>query len=132
MAATFPDAFLDLFEKKAFAAFATLMPDGSPQVTPVWVDFQAGEIWVNSAIGRRKEQNVRRDPRVAVTVIDPDQPYRYVEIRGRVREITQEGADAHIDRMAQKYLGKDKYPMRAPGEQRVLFKIIIDKALAMG
>lgn len=132
MSATFPENYRDLFQKKAFGAFTTLMPDGGPQATPVWIDWQDGEIWVNSAVGRQKDRNVRRDPRVAVTVMDPENPYRYVEVRGRVREITQEGADAHIDRMAKKYLGQDQYPYRQPGEQRVLYKISIEKAHAMG
>ena len=87
---------------------------------------------MNSAVGRQKDRNIRRDPRVAVTVMDPENPYRYVEVRGRVREITQDGADAHIDRMAKKYLGQDQYPFRQPGEQRVLYKIGIEKAHAMG
>ncbi|MBI4190300.1 MAG: PPOX class F420-dependent oxidoreductase [Betaproteobacteria bacterium] len=132
MSATFPDQYRDLFQKKAFGAFTTLMPDGGPQTTPVWVDYQDGEIWVNSAVGRRKDRNLRRDPRVAIAVIDPENPYRYVEVRGRVREITQDGADAHIDKMAKKYLGQDKYPYRQPGEQRVLYKISIEKVHAMG
>lgn len=130
--ATFPDKYLDLFQKKAFGAFTTLMPDGSPQTTPVWVDYRNGEIWVNSAVGRQKDKNVRRDPRVAVTLIDPDNAYRYVEVRGRVKDITQTGADQHIDEMAKKYLGQDKYPFRQPGEQRVLYRIEIEKAHAMG
>ncbi len=132
MSGLFPESHRDLFRKKAFGAFTTLMPDGSPQATPVWIDWNDGEIWVNSALGRQKDRNVRRDPRVAVAVIDPENPYRYVEIRGRVREITQDGADAHIDRMAMKYLGQDKYPFRQPGEQRVLYKITIEKAHAIG
>ena len=132
MSASFPDSYHDLFDKKAFGSFTTLMPDGSPQTTPVWVDYQNGEVWVNSAVGRQKDKNVRRDPRVALAIVDPDNPYRYVEVRGRVREITQDGADAHIDAMAKKYLGKDKYPFRQPGEQRVLYKIAIDKAIPMG
>ncbi len=132
MANQFPENYRDLFEKKAFGAFTTLMPDGSPQTSPVWVDFKDGEIWVNSAVGRQKDKNVRRDPRVAVAVIDPDDPYRYVEVRGRVRQITQDGADVHIDKMAQKYLGQDTYPFRQPGEQRVLYKITIEKAHNMG
>ena len=132
MASPFPEKYRDLFQKKAFASFTTLMPDGSPQTTPVWVDYHDGEIWVNSAVGRQKDRNVRRDPRVALAVIDPDNPYRYVEVRGRVREITQDGADAHIDRMAQKYMGKDKYPFRQPAEQRVLYKIEIRKTHGMG
>ena len=132
MASPFPEKYRDLFQKKAFASFTTLMPDGSPQTTPVWVDYQNGEIWVNSAVGRQKDRNVRREPRVALAIIDPDNAYRYVEVRGRVREITQDGADAHIDRMAQKYMGKDKYPFRQPGEQRVLYKIEIQKTHGMG
>jgi PPOX class probable F420-dependent enzyme len=132
MASPFPEKYRDLFQKKAFASFTTLMPDGSPQTTPVWVDYQSNEIWINSALGRQKDRNVRRDPRVALAIIDPDNPYRYVEVRGRVREITQDGADAHIDRMAQKYMGKDKYPFRQPGEQRVLYKIEIQKTHGMG
>ena len=132
MPSAFPDQYLDLFKKKAFGAFTTLMPDGSPQTTPVWVDYQNGEIWVNSALGRQKDKNVRRDARVALAVIDPENPYRYVEVRGRVREITQSGADEHIDKMAKKYMDKDKYPFRQPGEQRVLYKIAVEKAHAMG
>ena len=132
MAAAFPDKYLDLFQKKAFAAFTTLMPDGTPQTTPVWVDHQNGQLWVNSAVGRQKDKNVRRDPRVALAVIDPDNPYRYVEVRGRVEDITQSGADEHIDKMAKKYLGQDKYPFRQPGEQRVLYKIAVEKAHAIG
>lgn len=132
MPASFPEKFLDLFQKKAFGAFTTIMPDGSPQTTPVWVDYRDGDIWVNSAVGRQKDKNVRRDPRVAVTIVDPDNPYRYVEVRGRVKEVTQSGADAHIDAMAMKYLGQDKYPYRQPGEQRVLYRIAIGKSVTVG
>ena len=132
MPASFPEKYLDIFEKKSFGAFTTLMPDGSPQTTPVWVDLKDGDIWVNSALGRQKDKNVRRDARVAVTIIDADNPYRYVEVRGKVKEITQTGADAHIDAMAKKYLGQDKYPFRQPGEERVLYKIAIGKAVPMG
>jgi PPOX class probable F420-dependent enzyme len=132
MAAAIPDKYMDLFQKKAFGAFTTLMPDGSPQTTPVWVDYNNGELWVNSALGRQKDKNVRRDPRVALSIADPDNPYRYVEVRGKVKEITEKGADEHIDAMAKKYLGQDKYPFRGPGEKRVLYKIAINKALPYG
>ena len=132
MSSSFPENYRDLFQKKAFGAFTTLRPDGSPQTTPVWIDYRDGEIWVNSAVGRQKDRNVRRDPRVAIAVMDPENPYRYVEVRGRVAEITQDGADAHIDRMAIKYLGQDKYPFRQPREQRVLYKISIEKVHAVG
>ena len=123
MTATVPDSYKDLFQKRAFGSFTTLMPDGSPQTTPVWVDFENGKVLVNTALGRQKDKNVRRDPRVTVTLIDPDNPYRYLEIRGRVNEVTQNGAGKHIDKMAKKYLDKDKYPFARPGEQRVLIKI---------
>jgi PPOX class probable F420-dependent enzyme len=132
MAATLPDSYKDLFQKRAFGSFTTLMPDGSPQTTPVWVDFEDGKVIVNTALGRQKDKNVRHDPRVAVTLIDPDNPYRYLEIRGRVAEVTQNGAEKHIDKMAKKYLDKDKYPFARPGEQRVLIKITPERFSTMG
>jgi PPOX class probable F420-dependent enzyme len=118
-----PQQFRDLFNKKAFASLTTLMPDGSPQTTPVWCDTDGEHVIFNSARGRQKDRNVRRDPRVAMAIIDPDNPYRYLEIRGKVVEITEQGADAHIDKMAKKYLDKDKYPFSQAGEVRVLYKI---------
>ncbi len=127
-----PNKYLDLFNKKSFANLATLMPDGQPQVTPVWCDFDGEHVLINSAKGRQKDRNLRRDPRVALAIQDPDNPYRYLEVRGRVVEITEEGADAHIDRMAKKYMGLDKYPYRAPGEVRVLYKIKPEHTTAMG
>jgi PPOX class probable F420-dependent enzyme len=123
MSAKIPDDFMDLFEKKAFGSFTTLMSDGSPQTTPVWVDFVDGKVLVNSARGRQKDKNVRRDPRVAITLIDPDNPYRYLEVRGRITEITEKDADQSIDRLAKKYLDKDKYPFAQPGEKRVIYII---------
>jgi PPOX class probable F420-dependent enzyme len=132
MAATLPDSYKDLFQKRAFGSFTTLMPDGSPQTTPVWVDFEDGKVIVNTALGRQKDKNVRHDPRVAVTLIDPENPYRYLEIRGRVAEVTQNGAEKHIDKMAKKYLDKDKYPFARPGEQRVLIKITPERFNTMG
>jgi PPOX class probable F420-dependent enzyme len=118
-----PASYADLFDKQAFANLGTLMPDGSPQVTPVWVDFDGKDVIVNSAKGRQKDKNLRRDGRVSLAIQDPQNPYRYLEIRGRVKEITEKGADEHIDKMAKKYLGKDKYPYRQPGEVRVMYKI---------
>jgi PPOX class probable F420-dependent enzyme len=132
MAASIPENYLDLFKKPAFGFLTTLMPDGSPQTQPVWVDIENGQVIVNTAMGRQKDKNMRRDPRVAVTLMDPDNPYRYLEIRGRVTDVTQDGATAHIDKMAKKYLGKDKYPFAQPGEQRVLFKISPEKTHTMG
>ena len=127
-----PEKYLDLFTKRAFGHLATLMPDGRPQVTPVWCDFEGDHVRFNSARGRQKDRNIRRDPRVAITVVDPDNPYRYLEVRGRVVEITEQGADEHIDRLAKKYLQVDKYPYRQPGEVRVLYKIRPEHANFMG
>jgi len=132
MAAAIPEKYVDLFQKKAFASLATLMPDGKPQVTPVWVDFDGKHLIVNSAKGRVKDRNMRRDPRVSMALIDPDNPYRHLQVQGRVVEITEHGADQHIDKMAKKYLGQDKYPFRQPGEVRVLYKIEPDRTVAMG
>jgi PPOX class probable F420-dependent enzyme len=118
-----PQQYSDLLQKRAFAHLATLMPDGQPQVTPVWVDFDGNHIRINSARGRVKDRNMRRDPRVTLTLQDPDNPYRYLEVRGRVIDIAEDGADAHIDSLAQKYLGVDTYPYRRPGERRVIYKV---------
>lgn len=112
-----------LFKDKNFASFATLMEDGSPQVTPVWVDYANGDILINTAEGRTKTRNVSKNPKVAVSVTDSSNPYTMVSVRGRIVEQTNQGADEHIDKMAKKYLGMDKYPFRAPGESRVLLKI---------
>jgi PPOX class probable F420-dependent enzyme len=132
MSQSIPDKYRDLFSKRAFASLSTLMPDGSPQVTPVWVDLEGDLVLVNTARGRQKDKNMRRDPRVAMAIIDPENPYRYLEVRGRVAEITEEGADAHIDKMAKKYLGADKYPYRQPSETRVIFKIQAERVNTMG
>jgi PPOX class probable F420-dependent enzyme len=99
------------------------MSDSQPQVTPVWVDFDGHYVVINTAEGRQKDKNMQRDGRVALSIIDPDNPYRYLEVRGRVAERTRDGADQHIDAMAKKYLGKDTYPFRRPGEVRVIFKV---------
>ncbi len=126
-----PEKYLDLFQKRAFASLATLMPDGRPQVTPVWCDYDGRYVMVNTARGRQKDRNMLRDPRVSLAIIDPDNPYRYLEVRGRVVEATEDGAAQHIDKMARKYLGKDKYP-GPPGEVRVLYKIEPEKFSSMG
>ncbi len=123
MAAVIPEQYLDLFEKKTFAYLATLMPDGSPQVTPVWVDFDGAHILVNSARGRQKDKNMRHNRAVSLVLSDPKNPYRYLEVRGQVAAITEEGAGEHIDRMAKKYLGVDKYPHLAVNEVRVLYRV---------
>jgi PPOX class probable F420-dependent enzyme len=118
------DNYLDLLQqKKAFASLATVMPDGTPQATPVWFDYQGGKIRVNTAKGRVKARNLKPDVPVALSIMDPDNPYRYVQIRGRVVNATETGADAHIDSLAKKYLDKDKYPFRQPGEVRIMYQI---------
>ena len=127
-----PEPFKDLFAKVAYANLATVMPDGSPQVTPVWFDYDGDCLRINSAKGRIKDKNMRRDKRVALSIQDPDNAYRYLAVRGNVEEITEEGADAHIDSLAKKYLGKDKYPFRGPGEVRVIYKIRPEKISTMG
>ncbi|MCA2000382.1 MAG: PPOX class F420-dependent oxidoreductase [Chloroflexi bacterium] len=120
-----PEKFHDLLadEKKAFVYLATSMADGTPQVTPVWFNTDGEYILINSAAGRVKDKNMRSRPTVALCIADPSDPYRYLQVQGRVVEITTEGADAHIDALAFKYLGKEKYPYRKPGERRVTYKI---------
>ena len=131
--AVIPDAFLDLLQqKKAFANLATIMPDGSPQVTPVWCDYVDGIIRVNTAKGRVKARNMKEGSAVALAIMDPDNPYRYLQVRGRVRRIVEAGADRHIDVLAKKYLGKDKYPFGQPGEVRLMYEIEPRAAHAMG
>ena len=132
MSQAIPEKYRDLFQKRAFASLGTLMPDGSPQVTPVWCDFDGEYVIFNSAKGRQKDRNVRRDPRVALAIMDPENPYRYLEIRGHVVEITEQGADTNIDKMTKKYLGVDKYPYRQPCEVRVMYKIRPEHTTTMG
>jgi PPOX class probable F420-dependent enzyme len=130
--ATIPASHADLLTKVAFANLATLNPDGSPQVTPVWVDFDGSHVVVNTARGRVKAKNLAREPRVALSIADPENPYRYLGVQGRVVEMTEQGGDAHIDKMAKKYLGKDSYPFRKPGEVRIIVRIAPDKVHTNG
>jgi PPOX class probable F420-dependent enzyme len=131
--ALIPDSYLDLLQqKKAFANLATVMADGSPQVTPVWFDYAGGVIRVNTAKGRVKSRTLKAGASIALAIMDPDNAYRYVQIRGRVRRAVETGADAHIDSLAKKYLGKDTYPFRQPGEVRVTYEIEPTSASGMG
>lgn len=128
--AEIPARFHDLFDVKTFAHFSTVMPDGTPHVTPVWVDYdsEAQRVLVNTARGRRKERNVRRDPAVGVSMTDPDDPYRFVSVQGEVVEVTEEGAVAHIDELAGRYMGADEYPNKGDEEgARVVLKIRPDE-----
>jgi PPOX class probable F420-dependent enzyme len=130
--AVIPDNFLDLLgTKKAFASIATVMKDGSPQVTPVWFDYTGGKIRVNTARGRVKARTMRNGARVALSIMDPENPYRYLQIRGHVVSVTEQGADAHIDSLAKKYLG-GVYPNRRAGEVRVTYEIEPTSAQTMG
>jgi PPOX class probable F420-dependent enzyme len=129
---TIPEKYHDLLsdEKKAFLYLATTMKDGSPQVTPVWFNTDGTHLLINSAEGRTKDRNMRRDPRVAVCINDPATPYRYVQVRGRVVEMTEEGAPEHINALSLKYDGK---PWKVqPGQVRVLYKILPEKVDAHG
>lgn len=127
------EAYSDLLTtKKAFANLATLNADGTPQVTPVWFDWDGSRLRINTAKGRLKDKNLRRAPAVALSIMDPDNPYRYVQVKGRVAAVTESGADAHIDALSKKYLGQDRYPYRKPGEVRVIFTIAPDRVQTMG
>ena len=129
---TIPDKYLDLLQrKKAFANLATVMANGTPQVTPVWFDYSDGVVRVNTAKGRVKARTLKEGAPVALAILDPDDPYRYLQIRGRVRKATEEGAAAHIDSLAKKYLGKDKYPYARLGEVRVICEIEPQSASGM-
>jgi PPOX class probable F420-dependent enzyme len=125
--AAIPEKYRDLFEKKAFAHLATVGSDGAPQVTPVWIDYDGTHVRFNTAKGRVKVANLGRNPRVALSIQDPDNPYRYVQVRGRVMESTEDGAEAHIDALAKRYLGQDRYPFRRQGEVRVTYKILPER-----
>lgn len=121
-----PESYLDLIkdESKAFACLATIMKDGSPQLTPIWFDTDGRHILINSALGRVKDRNMRRNPLVALVITDPNDPYRYIQIRGKVVEITSQAARQHIDRLSKKYTGRDKYTSGSAEEIRVTYKIL--------
>ena len=121
-----------LLEEPNFGALATVMPDGSPQVTTVWVDTDGRHVLVNTAEGRQKPRNIRRDNRVALSIFDRQNPYAQATVRGKIVDILAEGADAHIDKLAKRYLGKDTYPFRRPGEQRLILKIEPERIVAQG
>jgi PPOX class probable F420-dependent enzyme len=122
----------ELFRGKNWGTVVTLRDDGSPHSTPVWIDTDGENVIFNTAIGRAKEKHLRRDPRVAVTVLPSDDPQSgYVSVSGQA-EITEEGANDHIDKMAQKYIGQDKYPYLQPGERRVIVTVKPDKVDSMG
>jgi PPOX class probable F420-dependent enzyme len=131
--ADIPAGFHDLLnEKKAIANLATIMPDGSPQVTPVWFDYTNGRIRVNTAKGRVKARNMAEGSRVALAILDPDNAYRYLQVRGKVARVSDAGAKEHIDSLAKKYLGKDEYPWHNAKDVRVIYEIEPLSVQAMG
>ena len=121
-----------LIARPVLASLATLNPDGSPQITPLWVDLDGDDVVFNTAQGRKKARNLERDARVAVTVIDPDDQYNVVAFRGTVTDVTTDGADAHIDALAKKYLGVDSYPMRRDDEIRIRVTVRTDHIVMGG
>ncbi len=133
MALEIPESHRDLLsmEKKAFGYVATIAPSGIPQLTPVWVDYDGEHVIFNTVVGRLKERNLRQRPVVAITIADPDNPYRYLQVRGRA-ELDKRGAEAHIDKMAKKYRGLDTYPDRKPGAQRIIVRVIPTTIQAYG
>jgi PPOX class probable F420-dependent enzyme len=122
----FPEKYSDLLrdETKAYVYLATLMDDDSPQVTPVWFNTDGKYILINTAVGRVKDRNMKARPQVAICIADPKNPYRYIQVRGKVIEHTTEGANEHIDSLAWKYRGIKKYDKYRPGMQRIIYKIM--------
>ena len=129
-----PETHRDLLtdEKRAFAFLATQMADGTPQVTPVWFNMSNDVILINSARGRVKDKNMRARPVVTICIQDPTNPYRYLQVSGKVVEVTELGADEHIDALAGKYTGIFKYQNHQPGVNRVIYKIMPEKVDAHG
>ena len=132
MAEPIPSSHLDLFEKKAIAHLGVHLPTGSIQINPVWCNHEDGHVLINSAQGRVKDKAMRANAAVTVCISDPDNVFRFLEVRGKVVEITTDGADAHIDALAKKYLGLDQYPNRREGEVRVMYRIEPEKVVAKG
>lgn len=126
------DKYQDLLESKQLIVMATISDDGSPQTSPVWFQYRDGEIWINSAKGRLKDRNMRARPKWSGTIVDPANPYRYAEVRGEIYDITEDGADEHIDLLAKRYMGVDTYPYHSDKETRVIYKIRISHVTGMG
>jgi PPOX class probable F420-dependent enzyme len=132
MADTLSTKARELIARPVLASLTTLGKDGSPQVTPLWIDQDGDDLLFNTAKGRVKERHMESDPRVAVSVVDPDDQYNVVAVRGTVIDITTDGADEHIDALAKKYLGVDSYPMRQEGEVRVKVRVRTDRIAMQG
>ena len=132
MPATLSDAQRKLLDDKNFAHVATIGEEGEPQVTPVWVEYDGTHVLFNTEEKRAKVKHMRKNPSIALSVLNSANPYQYIEIQGSVVDITTDGADEMIDRLAMKYMGKDKYPFNKPGDVRVVVKILPEKVLGMG
>ncbi|HEX3796394.1 MAG TPA: PPOX class F420-dependent oxidoreductase [Acidimicrobiales bacterium] len=132
MADTLSTKARELIARPVLASLATLNPDGSPQITPLWIDLDGDNVLFNTAEGRKKARNLEKDARVAVSVVDPNDPYNVVALRGTVIDVSTDGADAHIDSLAKKYLGVDTYPMRKEGEVRIRVTVRTDRIAMQG
>jgi len=128
MTAGIPEMFHDLLRGTAFAHLATLMADGTPQITPVWVDFDGVHVLVNSKVGRLKNANMAERPAVAIEISDPANPYRYVSVRGKVVAVEREGAREHLEALSQRYRG-EPYPWWSAGEEREIFKVLPERVV---
>jgi len=127
-----PQSHADILEKKGFAHVATIGPDGDPQSNPVWYDWDGEFLLFSQTKKRRKYHNLQRNPRTALSITDPDDPYRYLEIRGVTKEIEEDPDNTFIDTLAKKYLGKDEYPWHQPGDERVVVKVKPEHTTTMG
>lgn len=130
--ADIPDEFTDLFDRKTVASFATVHPDGTPHVTPVWIDYDGDHLLVNTARGRQKELNVTRNPKVGLEVRDPADDYRYLSVRGEVEEVTEDGAVEHIHELANRYMDRDYPNLGEESGPRVIIRIRLDHVVASG
>jgi len=127
-----PEKYLDLLQRPLLAILSTIMPDGGPQASPLWFDFDGDFIRINSARGRAKDRNMRRDPRIALVIVDGANPYRYVQIRGRVvRLIEGDIAREHINQLSQRYTGQD-WELASPDELRVIYLIQPEHVSGLG
>jgi PPOX class probable F420-dependent enzyme len=127
-----PDSHRDLLETTALADIATIGPDGAPQVNPVWFGWDGQLLSFSQTKTRQKFKNLNKDSRIAISIVDPSNPYRYMEIRGKVVDFIEDPDKAFIDSMAQKYLGQEKYPWNQPGDERVVVVVKPERALTMG
>lgn len=127
-----PDGNRDLLEDRSFAHVATLGPSGEPQSNPVWIDWDGKHVRFSQTKSRQKYANLRRDPRLALSMIDRDNPYRYLEIRGRVVDVEEDPDNAFIDKLAHKYLGVEKYPYHQPGDERIVIVVAPEHTTNMG